>query len=1454
MNNGTGVPGHDQDIAVVGLSLRLPGSRTPDEFWDHLARGRSLITEVPEHRRRQHRSGHPSSESDTTGSVWGGFVDDADCFDADFFRITPREARSMDLQQRIALELSWHALEDAGYRADRMAGSRTGVFMGACQADYAELFEQEAEGAGACDPAGAALADRVARHFGFRGPGAAGDTASAGSLVAVEQAVRALRSGDCDHALAGGVNLSWSPRHFVAFAKAGMASPGGRYRAFDANANGYVRGEGGGVLLLKRAADARRDGDAVHALIKGIGSDQGERTSSLTGTDPAAQAELITAVYRRAGIAPETVTYVETHGPGAPVGDPIEIRGLVQAFADLHENRPGTVASRPGTVAGRPDRVVGRPGTVPGRLGTAARSGTVAVRPGTAAGRPASAVGRPGTAVSRPGTGKGRPATARGHRCGVGSVKTSTGHLEGAAGVVGMLKVILAMRHRKLPATVGFEKLDPHIKLDGSPLYIVDRLTDWTAGPGTGPAAPLRAGVSSFGCAGTNSHVLLESGDPCAPAGEAPAGMVGSEQWLPVSAMDEDRLRATCAGLARWARTRIEHADAPALADVARTLREGRVPMCERVVFRASDLAEWAAQLESVAEGEQSPAGCFRGRTGADIFGAESPDGPGADSLAALAVRRLELGYHDEFAAAWVRGIPVDWAQWPEHGRRVHLPGYAFARTPHRFLPTVRPESGGAPPLSAPAAEPAPLGTGRRDADGWTFPLHFDAAQGFVRDHLINGARLVPGVIALELATAAARQQAVAGPHAGRTPRVRDAVWIRPLPVADQGLAPRLRLTPAGSGYDYAVTDVNGTPYATGRVEYAEHAEAPPRATDPGTLRDRFPERIDVAGGYAALLGHGIEHGPALCALHSLHGGPDGVLAGLKLPAGAPADMVLQPAILGSALLATLALGTGDDGEGGWLSQAPPPVPFTLDCLETHAATTREMWAWLRPAAGGRPGTDIDLLDESGRLCVRFTGYTTRKLPDIPAQGPYPAAGEELMEVTGVWTEAPAPAPGATPRDVTVLNAFLDQDLVAASAARLGADVLHLDVPAGAPDAVAMKAAFAACYPHVQRLLGQGRHALVVAPGAPDSPVHAPLAALLRTAHQENPSFTGGLVLLDGHDPRDPAAFERIVRAEAGTGDGGGTAGGVTEIAYDRDGRRLRRTTVELPPAATGESLLRDGGVYWITGGAGGLGLLVAERLCERHHATVVVGGRPAHSPAVDALQARLPHGEVTYRCTDVTDADAVRAVVTDIHLQYGRLDGVFHAVDVFDDGYLARTPFASTAAVLAPTVDGAAHIDAATYGHGLDFLLLFGSATGAFGNVAQAGHAAAGAFLDAFAARRQAAGSVTRAVDWSLWADGGTRLDDAALAHLRRRTGIVPLPTETGLTAIERALRSDGPVRRVVLYGEKPKLRAYAGLDPAGRPALPAPWKSAAAPAAALGDLELRSRTQGFRRTLRAA
>ena len=570
-------PSGADDIAIIGLSLRLPQSNTLDEFWQNLVTQRSSITEVSAERwKPDEYYGDPRKQEGKTNSIWGGFVEHADCFDAEFFKISPREAQNMDPQQRFALELSWHAMEDAGYRPSQLAGSNTGVYMGVCHWDYAELFEKSGQTVDAYFPTGAAysiIANRVSHFFDLAGPSIINDTACASSLVSVYQAVRAIQNGEIDCALAGGVNLAWSVNHFIAFSKNGMLSKEGKSKAFDASADGYVRGEGGAVLLLKPLHKALADGDSIHAVIKGIGTNHGGHTSSLTVTNPKAQARLISQIYGKASIAPSSVSYIEAHGPGTPLGDPVEILGLKQAFQTLHQ-----------------------------QFGTQ-------IEPGS---------------------------------CGIGSVKTHIGHLEGAAGVAGMVKVVAAMQQRTLPANVHFKRLNPMIRLEGSPFYVVAQNTPWN------PDGPRRAGVSSFGFGGTNAHVVIEEFVAKPYVGAAGAHLV------PLSARDPQRLSEMVEALFVTLTAKPE-TDLEALAY---TLQTGREAMAERVVLLAHDLPDLLAKLGAMAGGKTEIASSWRGNQeqSAKFVNMLAAD----DGYQAMAARWVENRQLDKIAGFWAQGAVID--------------------------------------------------------------------------------------------------------------------------------------------------------------------------------------------------------------------------------------------------------------------------------------------------------------------------------------------------------------------------------------------------------------------------------------------------------------------------------------------------------------------------------------------------------------------------------------------------------------------------------------------------------------------------------------------------------------------------------------------------------------------------------------------------------------------------
>ncbi|MFD4600332.1 SDR family NAD(P)-dependent oxidoreductase [Streptomyces sp. NPDC058464] len=707
-------PAGADGVAIVGMAGMLPGSDDLDEFWAHLAAGDDLVTEIPADRwdwRRIH--GDPEPGEFRTTARWGGFLRRVDLFDADFFGISPTEAVAMDPQHRLVLEATWTAIEDAGIRPSDLAGTDTGVFVGSSTYDYFELQHAlgvPLDGYNTVGRAHAILSNRVSYLLDLHGPSETIDTACSSSLVAVHHAAEAIRRGECTVALAGGVNVIASPTLFVDMSQADMLSPDGRCRAFDARANGIARAEGVGVVVLKRLAAALADGDVIHGVLRGSAINHGGRSNSLTAPNPAAQAACIVAAHHRAGTDPRTVTYVETHGTGTELGDPVEIEGLKTAFRRLYAEH-----------------------------------------------------GTDGT----------------GHRVALGAVKSNTGHLEAAAGVTGLIKVLLAMRHRELPGNPHLETLNPYLRLDGSPLHVLRDREPWrrVTGP-DGTEVPLRAGLSSFGLGGVNAHLVLEE-FRTGPS----AGRTGPYLFV-LSARDAERLRGTAENLACWARD----ADAVDPAALAYTLQTGREVFAERLAVVADDLAGLVKRLEEWLAGTTADgvsAGDGRGTGTALLL-----DGPEGRQYLRTVVAAGKL---DKIARLWVDGVAIDWAElWPgEPVRRVPAPTSAFARQSHWITPGPRFDQAQAaaaglagidaeqaadvwtepaPAVPVPLSEPAPAPAGTDAAA--SAPVVTDAA-----------AAAVP-VPASEPAPAAAGTDAAGDPEAA----VRDRV--RTLLAAHLGMAP----------------------------------------------------------------------------------------------------------------------------------------------------------------------------------------------------------------------------------------------------------------------------------------------------------------------------------------------------------------------------------------------------------------------------------------------------------------------------------------------------------------------------------------------------------------------------------------------------------------------------------------------------------------------------------------
>ncbi|MCU1245529.1 MAG: hypothetical protein JWN02_1439, partial [Acidobacteria bacterium] len=408
----TSAPLRPSPIAVIGMAGQFPQAENLDQFWENIAQGKNCITPVPPKRwdvNAYYQRGEPLAGK--TNSQWAGSVDGYDLFDPLFFNISPTEAESMDPQQRLFLQACWHSIENAGYDARVLSGRKCGVYVGCTNGDYHQLSRaHQLSAQGFTGSAMSILAARVSYFLNLQGACVSIDTACSSALVALAQACDSLTAGSSDLALAGGVYVMTGPEMHIKTAQAAMLSPDGRCYTFDQRANGFVPGEGVGVVLLKRLADAERDGDLIHAVISGWGVNQDGKTNGITAPNPESQARLEQDVYDRHGIDPADLGLIEAHGTGTKLGDPIEVEGLTKAFSKYTRNR---------------------------------------------------------------------------EYCALGSVKSNIGHSLAAAGIAGALKLILALKHKQLPPTINFERLNEHINLRESPFYINAELRAWES---RGPA------------------------------------------------------------------------------------------------------------------------------------------------------------------------------------------------------------------------------------------------------------------------------------------------------------------------------------------------------------------------------------------------------------------------------------------------------------------------------------------------------------------------------------------------------------------------------------------------------------------------------------------------------------------------------------------------------------------------------------------------------------------------------------------------------------------------------------------------------------------------------------------------------------------------------------------------------------------------------------------------------
>jgi acyl transferase domain-containing protein/acyl carrier protein len=1317
-----------EPIAVVGMGCRFPGADNPSAFWELLRRGEDLIREVPPDRWNVDAFYDP--DPDVRGRMatrWGGFIDRVREFDPEFFGIAPREAHSMDPQQRLLLEVVWEALEDAGLPPDSLRGSRTGVFVGLCNGDYFQICTEHGFGAldtyFATGTAHSVASGRLSYVLGLEGPAITLDTACSSSLIAVHLAVRSIRNGESRMAIAAGVNLVMWPGGAITMSAGRMLAPDGRCKTFDATGDGFVRGEGCGVIILKRLSDAIADGDRVLAVIRGSAANQDGRSNGLTAPNGRAQTALVTDALADADVQPAAISYVETHGTGTPLGDPIELHALGAALT-------------------------------PGRA--------------------------PGDDVV------------------VGSVKTNIGHLEGAAGMAGVIKTILMLRAKEIPPSIHFTEPNPYIDWASIPVRVATSLAPWQ------PTSGRRiAGVSSFGLSGSNAHIIVEE----APAKAEPARNPRAISVVPISARTESALREVAS---RY--DALLDGDTP-LDDVALTAGAGRAHFEYRAALVGRTREEIRAQLRDLAS-DSPDATAIRGQVAsttpprlAFLYSGQGAQfvGMGASLYRTEPVFRAALDRCARILDPIFPAPLLDVIHSTVEGdRRIHEAPYTQAAILSlQFALTELWRSWGVVPdavMGHSAGEFAAAVTAGVISIEDALPLIVERWRLMTR----------AGKDGAMLAVFATEERLRA--HLARVPTVVIGAYNGPDSLVLSG--PRVDIDRIGAALVAAGIETRALEIATAShsVLMEPVLDEFERAVARATLR--APERplisnltgdivgaeiattsywrrhlrqpVRFADGMNALVQSGarvfVEIGPHPTLVSIARRYHTGTQFHWLAPLRRDRDDVDQ---IAEALGAMYAAGASIDWKGvyagtGAAKAALPTYPFEresywIDLVPGIAAARADA---PRDAPVSASGARVAVVDPARRprfadwlyelRWERVTRPATATAPSgtwLLVGGPSALRAElatQLAEAKVHTVSVALPKPSDDDFELA-LGRSLDE----ASRGGILTRIVYLE---RSNDAQAQSSGFAGDYERVMHtafalvrsVVSRGWNAPLwfVTQGATDatrvSDVPASgLVGLRRVIAAEYPNLPGGLLDLDRSSA--VAQARAIVAELSGVGD----EPTVAVVGGRRLVPRIARVAEHSSNASDDASLdgeLREDATYLVTGALGGIGLRLLQWLearGARHIACLV--RRDATGAQLDVLESLRTRGiDVRLIRADVADRTQVANALQTVRATMPPIAGVYHAAGALESVLLERTDWSRFTAVASGKVHGAWNLHEQTRDDGVDEFVLFSSGSVLFGPMGLAAYASANALLDGLAHYRSAEGLPALSVNWGGWVGDG--------------------------------------------------------------------------------------------------
>ncbi|MFE9275689.1 SDR family NAD(P)-dependent oxidoreductase [Paenibacillus glucanolyticus] len=1330
-------PSNYHDIAIIGMSGRFPDAENLNEFWTNLVNGKNCIGRISEQRWNDIKH-LPEAASSANYSKLGGFLRQIDQFNAESFRISDAEAVAMDPYQRIFLETAWGAIEDAGFLPEDIYGTRTGLFVGRDHTNHSVyeslLGKKSLEAEAGCWSG--ILASRVSFVFNFRGPAIVVDTACSSALAALYLACKELREGKIDMAIVGGVSLDYYPGKSGGTIESFVENLSGVVRTFDKHANGTIWGEGAGAVLLKPLKKALEDKDNIQAVIKGIAMNNDGQSNGILAPNSEAQKEVILNAWRDSGIHPESLSYIEAHGTGTKLGDPIEVKGLASAFGQFTQKK---------------------------------------------------------------------------QFCSIGSLKGNIGHVQAASGMASLLKVVLSLKNRTLPASINFKEPNNYIKLYDSPVYINDKTREWKYD------GLLTAGINSFGFTGTNCHAVVQE----APREDSINENRHDLNVFTLSAPTVQDLRETLQIYDKY----LSGKDCD-LQDICYTINTGRIHHQHRIAIIVQGYADLRSKINKMLNVG------FDTHRGEGIYYNFVSNIWESDDSVLRSIRSFQRtgDLHDliDVCESYISGTRIPWSELykDSKARKVTVPGNRVLKK--RYWPNEaarKPENGSVGiHLGHPLLERLLVET-----NGYAiYSTLFDAKNWVLSEHMLLGVLAIPSStyteIALELAYRHFQQ---------RRARI-DIEFLKPLTINDSDRIREAHVVVKcdDQKLEFTISSKSGksgkwSEHAKGIV-YKEIESEPVYCSMDFQKGNRIEEAESIS-----LNDEIFEYGPRWnCTKRTLHWN-GAMITELELPdryAGDLTRFYLHPALLDVAVNTVARL---SDSFGGVY------VPLSYRSMEIYGPTPSRFYSRIEKLEADNAKDlvySIELFDENGRVFAKIGKYRLKWVVNTQTVVDQESKTDSIFFRT-VWREFPfpiEPLPDSIGDEILLfaddgagesLAEFMRRDgykiveirkgesyrqigedvyslaadesdfteLFKSLGARKMKTILYLwslnDCSAN-PDlsTVDVQLENNVFIPHVlmKELAKQSqlqstnivlvtRNANTVIGNEGDvNPFGACIQGIGKVIVQENIKLKVRCIDVDRNT--DISQLYREICF----------ANSPYTVAI-RDGRRyvqeLEPSDLDALPLDT--VTIKSDGVYVITGGTGGIGLEVAKYFSLKNKVTIALINRsvfPERSTWDEILEksenARLCSQIQSIRSieesgssvhtfsADIADLDMMRRIFEQLRSQHGTIRGIVHSAGIAGDGLFVRKNAEKIMKVLVPKIQGTLVIEEATKEDDLDFYILCSSAIGTFGLAGSADYTAANSFLNAFSEYRNLTGKRTLSIGWPAWSEVGMAVNYGVDVH----------------------------------------------------------------------------------------